>query len=106
MRDNGEGNKTLSTQSCWGESTSYDDACYYDSVEDTLSTPLAVLARGWARLEGNQANTLTVDLAYNDVEIPDGHQLGLAIFGASPNWLVTLDKQRDALRRSTSGRAR
>ena len=91
VRDNGEGNKTLSKQSCWGKSTSYDDACYHNSVEDTLSTPLAVVARGWARLTGNQANRLTVDLAYNDVVIPAGHQLGLAIFGASPNWLVTID---------------
>jgi X-Pro dipeptidyl-peptidase len=93
VRDNGAGNKTLGTQSCWGKSTTYDDSCYYDSVEDQVSTPLAVLARGWARLTGNQSNTLTVDLAYNDVVVPVGHQLGLVFFGASPQWLVTLDTQ-------------
>jgi X-Pro dipeptidyl-peptidase len=91
VKDDGEGNKTLGTQSCWGASTSYDDSCYYDSVENQLSTSLAVLARGWARLTGDQANTVTVHLAYNDVVIPAGHQLGLAIFGASPDWLVNLD---------------
>jgi X-Pro dipeptidyl-peptidase len=91
VRDDGEGNTTLGTQSCWGESTSYDDACYFDSVEDLVSTPLAVLARGWARLTGNQANTLTVHLAYQDVLIPAGHQLGLAVFASSPDWLTNLD---------------
>lgn len=93
VRDDGAGNKTLDTQSCWGKSTSYDDACYFDSVENLVSTPLAVLARGWARLTGNDENRLTVDLAYNDVVIPAGHQLGLAIFAASPQWTVTLDNR-------------
>ena len=91
--DDGAGNTTLGTQSCWGQSTSYDDACYFDSIEALASTPLAVLARGWARLIGNQTNTLTVDLAYNDVVVPAGHQLGLVIFGASPQWLANLDTQ-------------
>jgi X-Pro dipeptidyl-peptidase len=91
VRDNGAGNKTLNTQSCWGESTSYDDSCYFKSVEDRVSTPLAVLARGWARLTGGQSNTLTVNLAYIDVVVPKGDQLGLVVFGASPQWLVTID---------------
>lgn len=89
--DNGSGNSTQGTESCWGESTSYDDACYRNSIEATQSTPLAVLARGWARLKGNEKNTLTVDLAYNDVVVEKGHQLGLVIFGASPDWTVTVD---------------
>jgi X-Pro dipeptidyl-peptidase len=93
VRDDGEGNLTLGTQSCWGDSVPYDDACYFDSVEDLVSTSLAVLARGWARLTGDQPNELTVHLAYNDVVIPAGHQLGVAIFGASPEWLVNLDNQ-------------
>ena len=91
VRDNGAGNKTLGTQSCYGKKTSYDDGCYFDSVEDTASFPLAVVSRGWARLTGNEENTTRVYLAYNDVVIPAGHQLGLAIFGASPNWTVTID---------------
>lgn len=93
VRDDGEGVRTLGTQSCWGKSVSYDDACYYDTAEDTGSFSLAVLARGWARLEGGKENTITVDLAYNDVEIQKGDQLGLAIFGASRDWLVTVDNQ-------------
>jgi hypothetical protein len=69
VKDDGEGNTTLGTESCWGASTSYDDSCYFDSIENLLSTPLASVARGWARLVGNQTNTLTVHLAYNDVVI-------------------------------------
>lgn len=94
--DDGAGNETLQTQSCWGKSVSYDDACYYDSVEARVSTPLAVLARGWARLAGGGAtSTITVHLAFNDVVVPAGDQLGIAIFGASPDWLVTLDTGAD-----------
>ena len=89
--DNGAGNTTGSKETCWGESTSYDDACYHVSVEATQSVPLAVLARGWARLEDVKGGRLTVDLAYNDVVVEKGHQLGLAIFGASPDWVVTVD---------------
>ena len=72
VRDDGEGVRNLGTQSCWGKSTSYDDACYFDTAEDTASFPLAVLARGWARLEGDQENMITVHLAYNDVQIQEG----------------------------------
>jgi X-Pro dipeptidyl-peptidase len=91
VKDDGAGNLTLGTQSCWGQSTQFDDACYFDSVENQVSTPLAVVARGWARLTGNQSNALTVHLAFNDVVIPAGHQLGLAVFGSSPSWLTNLD---------------
>lgn len=91
--DNGAGNKTLGTQSCYGETTSYDDPCYFDSIEDTASFPLAVLARGWARLDGSTERSIAVQLAFNDVVVPAGHQLGLAIFGASPSWTVTIDNQ-------------
>jgi X-Pro dipeptidyl-peptidase len=91
VRDDGDGVRTLATESCWGRSTTYDDACYRDTERDTGSYPLAVIARGWARLEGGQTNKITVHLAYNDVVIKEGHQLGIAIFGASPSWLVTID---------------
>ena len=91
VRDDGEGIQTLGSESCFGESVSYDDACYHETTRDTGSFPLAVVARGWARLKGNQENTITVHLAYNDVRIEEGHQLGLVIFGASPSWLVTID---------------
>ena len=91
MRDDGEGVRNLGTQSCWGKSTSYDDACYFDTAEDTASFPLAVLARGWARLKGDQENMITVTSPTTTCRSRRAHQLGLVIFGASPSWLVTID---------------
>ena len=47
-------------------------------VEATSTTSLQVMARGWARLKGDKTNTLTVYLAYDDVVIHKGDQIGLA----------------------------
>lgn len=87
----GEGVYTLGTESCWGESTTLDDAYYYDVARRTGQTPLQVLSRGWARLESTGSHRLTVDMVPNDIIVPAGHQLGLVIFGASPDWVVTVD---------------
>ncbi len=32
-----------------------------------------------------------IDMIPNDIIVPAGHQLGLVIFGASPEWVVTVD---------------
>ena len=77
----GDGALTLSTQSCWGESTAVDDACYRDVVRRIGSTELQVLARGWIRLDGAGNHTVTVELQANDVVVPAGHQLGITISG-------------------------
>lgn len=89
----GDGAVTLDTESCWGESTPQDDACYYDVGTRTGTTDLQVLARGWHRLDGAGQHTVTVELAPNDVTVPAGHQLGLMVVGASRGWVVTLDDQ-------------
>lgn len=89
----GDGAQTLTTESCWGESTSYDDACYKDVTRRIGSTPLQVLARGWARLGGAGSHQVTVELMANDVVVPAGHQLGLVVRAADRSWVVTLDDQ-------------
>lgn len=89
----GDGIRTLSTQSCWGESTSYDDACFRDTELNISSTPLQVLARGWARLEGPGTHELSVELHHNDVLLERGHQLGLVVAGASRGRVVTVDNR-------------
>lgn len=89
--DTDDGAQTLSTQSCYGRSTSYDDACYYDVTRRLGTTPLQVLARGWARLDIAGTHTVTVKLTANDVMVKKGHELGLVIVGASPDWLETVD---------------
>jgi X-Pro dipeptidyl-peptidase len=77
----GDGALTLSTESCWGESTAVDDACYRDVERRIGSTELQVLARGWIRLDGAGNHTVTVELQANDVVVPAGHQLGITISG-------------------------
>ena len=86
-----EGVLTTDTQSCWGASTVDDDACYFDVVRQMGHTPLQVLSRGWARLDNPGTHRLTIEMIPNDIIVPAGHQLGLAIVGASPEWVVTVD---------------
>lgn len=90
----GEGVLTTVSESCWGESTDTDDACYFDVARNLGHTPLQVLSRGWARLENAAPSTqrLTIDMIPNDIMVPAGHQLGLVIVAASPEWVVTLDE--------------
>lgn len=87
----GEGVFTTETQSCWGASTPADDSCYFDVLRRTGDTPLQVLSRGWARLDQPGTHRLTIDMIPNDIIVPAGHQLGLVVVGASPEWVVTVD---------------
>ncbi len=87
----GEGVLTAGTQSCWGASTPDDDACYFDVVRNIGQTPLQVLSRGWARLDNPGTHRLTIDMIPNDIIVPAGHQLGLVVVAASPEWVVTVD---------------
>ena len=87
----GEGVLTTDTQSCWGESTAADDACYFDVIRRTGHTPLQVLSRGWVRLDAPGTHRLTIDMVPNDITVPAGHQLGMVLVAASPEWVVTLD---------------
>jgi X-Pro dipeptidyl-peptidase len=89
----GEGVLTANTQSCWGASTATDDACYFDVVRRMGHTPLQVLSRGWARLDNPGTHRLLVDMTPNDIIVPAGHQLGLVLVAASPEWVVTVDAE-------------
>lgn len=86
-----DGARTLDTESCWGESTEADDACYLDVEQRIGRTPLQVIARGWARLDGPGTHRVTIDTAPNDVVVPAGHQLGLVVVGAYRGWVSTVD---------------
>jgi X-Pro dipeptidyl-peptidase len=87
----GDGARTLTTETCWGAATAADDACYRDVVRNLGVTPLQVLSRGWARLEGAGDHTVTVTMTANDVVVPAGHQLGLVVVGAARGRVVTVD---------------
>ena len=68
-----------------------DDAWYFDVARNMGHTPLQVLSRGWARLDDPGTHRLTIDMIPNDVIVPAGHQLGLVVVAASPDWVVTVD---------------
>ena len=98
--DSGEGITTLSTRSCWGDSTSGDSACYLDTAADTESVDYTIFSRGWADL-GHYASsltgvtltpgtpyTITIQLAASDHVIPAGHRLALIVAGTDNGLIV------------------
>jgi X-Pro dipeptidyl-peptidase len=89
----GEGIRTLTTESCWGEDRPGDDACYRDTVATTATVDAQVITRGWADL-ANHASlstprtltpgtryTITFRLSTTDWVVPAGHRLALVIAG-------------------------
>ena len=87
----GEGITTLGTQSCWGESTTADDACYHDTAEDVVTADHAVLTRGWqdaahhvslrfvTPLRPDRWYSITVPMQPTDQRLAAGHVLGLVV---------------------------
>jgi X-Pro dipeptidyl-peptidase len=87
----GEGISTLTTQSCWGSSSSADDACYANTAKVVSSAAFQVLSRGW--MDGQHRDSLTSTTAMNastfypitwklrpiDQVIPAGQRLGLVL---------------------------
>ncbi|WP_203927099.1 Xaa-Pro dipeptidyl-peptidase [Virgisporangium ochraceum] len=79
------------TESCWGQSTATDDACYFDTVEDVVSTDHAVITRGWLEashhaslssptpLDPDRWYTMTVTFQPHDFVLATGHVLGLVV---------------------------
>lgn len=89
----GEGIRTLDSESCWGESREGDDACYRDTEATTADVDYQVLSRGWADLANHESLSqesplapgtpyeMTFRLATTDHVIPAGHRLGLVVGG-------------------------
>jgi X-Pro dipeptidyl-peptidase len=90
-RASGEGITTLSTESCWGDSTAADDACYRDTREVVATTDLDVFSRGWVDAAHRNSltspqplspgvwYTVTLRLQAQDTVLAAGHVLGLVI---------------------------
>ncbi len=99
----GEGITTLNTKSCWGESTSGDSACFYDTAADTTNVNFTVFSRGWADLghyapslhgvplTPGQPYTITLRLAASDHVVPAGHRLALIVAGTDNGLIVAPD---------------
>lgn len=96
----GEGIRTLTTESCWGESRTGDDACYRNTEATTGNVDAQIIARGWADLANyaslSSPRTITPGTRYNmtfrlsttDHVIPAGHRLGLLIGGTDSSAIV------------------
>ncbi|MDI5971923.1 Xaa-Pro dipeptidyl-peptidase [Streptomyces sp. SL13] len=98
--DSGEGITTLSTRSCWGDSTAGDSACYLDTAADTESTGATIFSRGWAdlghydpsltgvSLTPGKSYTITLQLAASDHVVPASHRLALIVAGTDNGLIV------------------
>ncbi|WP_370216793.1 Xaa-Pro dipeptidyl-peptidase [Kitasatospora sp. GAS1066B] len=104
----GEGISTLTTRSCWGESTAGDSACFLDTAAATTKVEETVFSRGWADL-GHYAGLdhgvpltpgtpyrMTVRLAATDHVVPAGHRLALIVAGTD-NGLIDPPDTRPTL---------
>jgi X-Pro dipeptidyl-peptidase len=123
LADDLAGVKTLTTKSCWGESTATDSSCYFDTAEDTATTDYGVLARGWqdaahdktltrqTPLTPGQWYTITWNLQPQDQLIAKGHTLGVVLSlsdeeNTTPNTTgatVTVDLSRSHLQLPVAG---
>jgi X-Pro dipeptidyl-peptidase len=123
--DQREGVRNLTTQSCYGESTAADDACYYDVAENVATTDHAVLTRGWldaahhtslrlvTPLQPGRWYTMTVPISAYDMTVPAGHTLGLILTqsdqeytsGVNNGATVRVDLSRSALSLPVAGRS-
>ena len=87
----GEGVRDLATESCWGESTPADDACYIDTAKTTVTSDHAIMTRGWLDaahrdsltsprpLQPGRWYTVTWELNAHDALLPRGRVLGLVL---------------------------
>jgi X-Pro dipeptidyl-peptidase len=100
FKDSGEGIRTLSSKTCWGDSTSGDSACFKDTAADTTEVNALVISRGWADLghyvwlnsqqplTPGKAYTMTFNLATTDHVLAAGHKLALIIAGTDADNVI------------------
>lgn len=99
-RDSGEGVRTLETESCWGESTDVDDACYKETEKTTHTAPYEIVTHGWLDAQNwrslSRTDILTPGKSYRfqwdtlpeDYVFEKGHRIGIVIAGSHDRWLM------------------
>jgi X-Pro dipeptidyl-peptidase len=104
-----EGVHSLATESCWGQSTTSDDACYRDTAETIVHSDHAVLTRGWldaahraslsnpTPLRPHRWYTVRVPLQANEAVLPAGHVLGLVLMQSDVDYASGDDPVTDPL---------
>ncbi|MEK3856140.1 Xaa-Pro dipeptidyl-peptidase [Cytobacillus sp. FSL H8-0458] len=90
----GEGVRTLDTETCWGESSSTDDACYKETEKTTHTAPYEVVTRGWfdpqnwktiekdEPLREGKNYKFEWDVLPEDYVFKEGHRIGIIIAGS------------------------
>ncbi len=91
------------TETCWGSSTPADDSCYFDVTKRTAVTDHGIVGRGWIDAAHSDSlsnpkplvpgrwTTVTVPLRPQDMIIPKGRVLGLAITLSDTEWTTAND---------------
>jgi X-Pro dipeptidyl-peptidase len=99
----GNGVHTLTTESCWGQSTAADDACYFDTAENTAVSDHAVITRGWrdaahyaglshvTPLQPDRWYDITIPIEAWEGVVPAGHVLGLIVVQSDPTYTASDD---------------
>ncbi|MDL4774786.1 Xaa-Pro dipeptidyl-peptidase [Actinomadura xylanilytica] len=94
----GSGIETLTTESCHGESTPADDACYKQARVTTITSDVNVIARGWLDAQNRTSLSRPSPLTpgkYNgvgwqtlpqDYVLKKGHRLALVLAGADADY--------------------
>jgi X-Pro dipeptidyl-peptidase len=94
----GEGIETLATESCHGESTATDDACYRQTRTTTVTSPVNVVGRGWLDAQNafslSDPRPLTPGKFYTvrwttlsqEYVVKKGHRLALIIAGTDADY--------------------
>ncbi|MBG9444451.1 Xaa-Pro dipeptidyl-peptidase [Cytobacillus firmus] len=90
----GEGVRTLDAETCWGESSSTDDACYKETEKTTHTAPYEVVTRGWFDpqnwktieqddpLKEGKNYKFEWDVLPEDYVFKEGHRIGIIIAGS------------------------
>ncbi|MBY7144679.1 Xaa-Pro dipeptidyl-peptidase [Virgibacillus sp. NKC19-3] len=104
-RNAGEGIRTLDLETCWGASSSVDDACYKETEKTTHEAPYEVVTHGWLDAQNRESleNSIPLNPGENDnfqwETLPEdyifkeGHRIGIIIAGSSDRWLIPDNNQ-------------
>ncbi|MBS4190784.1 Xaa-Pro dipeptidyl-peptidase [Bacillus sp. FJAT-49705] len=91
----GEGIQTLTNETCWGESSETDDACYKETMKTTHTAPYEIVTRGWFDPQNWKSLLISDPLnpgknyKFEWQALPDdyvfkkGHRIGVIIAGSS-----------------------
>ncbi|WP_420794700.1 Xaa-Pro dipeptidyl-peptidase [Virgibacillus halodenitrificans] len=104
-RDRGEGVRTLEEESCWGQSTAADDACYKETEKTTHEAPYEIVTHGWMDatnwktldytdlLKPEKSYRFQWDTLPEDYVFKEGHRIGIVIAGSNYQRLLPMQNK-------------